>query len=401
MDFRSKALIVVALTIFIDSFVYGIIVPVLPVYVQDLGLSSLELGIIFAVYSLALLLASIPAGLLADRYGRKKIMVLGMFALTLSTVGFAYANTFWTLTIIRLLQGAAAAATWTAGPAIVADQYPPKVRGEKMGLAMVGMNFGFMIGPAVGGFIYDWGGYKMPFLLSGFLAGIILLLVIIVLREPSAQEVERTALTFQDVLNSPAILITAGLVLTASLGFGFLDPLLPGYFYEKFAAGSTVIGLLFGAISLTSIVAQPLFGMLSDKYGRVPLIQIGLAATAAAIPLLIVSPTIFTTALVMGGLGLSFGLMFAPSAPLLADAVMKDHRHAGYGAAFGIYNTAYSLGYLIGPIVGGAWVDMWDLKSLLLSYSVGLLIFLPVFSKIKKVIPPVAGKITPYSNRRN
>lgn len=168
------------------------------------------------------------------------------------------------------------------------------------------------------------------------------------------------------------------------MGFGFLDPLLPGYFHDKFGASSTVIGLLFGAISVTSIVAQPLFGMLSDKYGRVPIIQFGIVITALVTPLLTAVPTIVSTALVMGGLGLAFGLMFAPSGPLLADAVMKGHQYASYGAAFGIYNTAYSLGYLIGPLFGGAWVDIWNLESLLICYSLGLLLFFPVFSSIKK-----------------
>ncbi len=384
MDFRSKALIIVALTVFIDSFIYGIIVPVLPVYIRNLGASALELGIIFAVYSLALLIASIPIGLLADRFGRKKIMALGMVVLTLSTVGFAYANTFLSLTALRFLQGAAAAATWTAGPAFVADLYPPEVRGEKMGLAMAGMNFGFMVGPAVGGFIYDWGGYSMPFLLASILAAIVSVLVMAVLKEPAVKETMRSQLTWQDVAHSRVILTTFILVLLASMGFGFLDPLLPGYFHDKFGASSTVIGLLFGAISVTSIVAQPLFGMLSDKYGRVPIIQFGIVITALVTPLLTAVPTIVSTALVMGGLGLAFGLMFAPSGPLLADAVMKGHQYASYGAAFGIYNTAYSLGYLIGPLFGGAWVDIWNLESLLICYSLGLLLFFPVFSSIKK-----------------
>ncbi|WP_031513606.1 MFS transporter [Desulfofalx alkaliphila] len=378
MDYRTKTLIVVALTIFMDTFIYGIIVPVLPIYVEEMGASSFELGIIFSIYSAMLLLVAIPLGILSDKYGRKGIMVVGMIALSFSTVAFAYSTTYLALLLTRLLQGAAAAATWTIGPALIADLYPPEKRGEKLGLTMAGMNFGFFIGPVAGGFLYDWGGYALPFLVSALMSLVILMLVVVVIKEPEQRETERTGLTLQEVFSNRAILTGAGLIFVASIGFGFIDPLLPGYFNEKFGATPGTIGLLFGAISATSIVAQPSFGWLSDRIGRIPPIIAGLMATAIAMPLITAAPSILHTMPVMAAVGITYGMIFAPSGPLLADAVMKGKQNASYGMAFGIYNTAFSLGYLIGPLLGGLWVDIWDLRSLLLAYSVLLVTYVPV-----------------------
>lgn len=379
MAYRSKALLVVALTIFVDAFMYGIIVPVLPVYTENLGLSSLQLGVIFSVYSAALLFLSIPIGIISDRHGKKRVMIAGMVGLAITTIGFAFSTSFITLVITRLLQGVAAAATWVVGPALVADMYPPQERGGKMGLALAGNNFGFLIGPVVGGFLYDWGGYTAPFFTAAIMVILVLLAVVIIIKEPvqTFHEQQKTNLT--ELLNNHILLVGSGMVLVGAVGFGFIDPLLPVYFNEKFSATPTIIGVMFGAISATSIIAQPLFGRLSDKLGRVSLIVTGMVATACVLPLLTFASTIKTSMLVMACMGITFGLMSAPSPPLLADAMNQRKGSASYGAAFGLYNTAFSLGYIIGPLAGGAFVDWVGLRNLFLVYSVILLGYLPVF----------------------
>lgn len=379
MAYRSRALLVVALTIFVDALIFGIIVPVLPLYTESRGFSNFQLGVIFSVYSAALLLLSVPIGIISDRYGKKRVMIAGMLGLVITTICFAFSASFIALLTTRFLQGAAAAVTWVVGPALVADMYPPRERGGKMGLAMTGNSFGFLIGPAVGGFLYDWGGYRTPFFTAAMLVVLILAAVVMSIKEParSGQEQEKTNLPA--LLRNQILLVSGGVILVASIGFGFIDPLLPGYFHEKFAATPAIIGIMFGAISATSIIAQPLFGALSDKLGRVPLIVSGMVATACVLPLLTFAPTIKTSMLVMAGIGITFGLMTSPAAPLLADAISLQKGPAGYGAAFGLYNTAFSLGYIIGPLAGGAFVDVLGLRNLFWLYGIILLCYLPVF----------------------
>ncbi len=379
MAYRSKALLVVALTIFVDALIFGIIVPVMPIYTESLGFSNFHLGVLFSVYSAALLFLSIPIGIVSERYGKKRVMVAGTLGLAITTISFAFSASFTALLTTRLLQGAAAAATWVVGPALVADMFTPKERGGKMGLVMAGNSFGFLIGPAAGGFLYDWGGYRAPFFTAAIIVTLILAAVAVIIKEParSGQQQEKTRLPA--LLRNKILLVSGGVILVASIGFGFIDPLLPGYFHEKFAATPAIIGVMFGAISAASIIAQPLFGSLSDKFGRIPLITSGMVATACVLPLLTFAPTIKISMLVMAGIGITFGLMTAPAAPLLADAISLQKGPANYGAGFGLYNTAFSLGYIIGPLAGGAFVDMLGLRNLFWLYGVILLCYLPVF----------------------
>ncbi|MBM7854001.1 multidrug resistance protein [Desulfohalotomaculum tongense] len=381
MSYCSKVLVVVALTIFIDTFIEGIIVPVFPIYIEQLHASSFHLGIIFSMYPAALLLVAIPLGIMSDRQGRKKLMVIGMLGLTISTVAYAFSKSVLALASIRFLQGAAAAASWTIGPALIADIFPPEKRGEKLGLAMVGMNFGFLTGPVAGGFLYDWGGYAFPFWVCALMSAVVLLLVILVIKEPQQKKYTGNNIQINDVFGNKLLLLGTGLVIAASIGLGFMDPLLPGYYASKFAATPGTIGLLFGTTAASSIIAQPVFGRLSDRCGRIPLITAGLITTAITIPLLTYTTSIPAAVLVMGILGITYGLIFAPSGPLLADAVMGDKSSISYGAAFGLYNTAFSLGYVFGPLIGGGWVEIWSLESLLLVYSAVLLMYVAVIKK--------------------
>lgn len=398
MTYQNKALLVVALTIFVDSFIGGVIVPVLPLYAEVMGLSSFQTGIVFAVYSAAVLVLSIPLGVMSDRWGRKKVMVGGMVGLTLSTVAFIFAQSFWALTLIRLLQGTAAAATWMVGPALLADMFPPRERGGKMGLAMMGNSFGFLFGPVVGGFLYDWGGYAAPFILSAVVTVLVLWLTIWVIREPqsrhtvAAPQPERGHLSL--LLGNRVLTVGCGVMLLASMGFGFIDPLLPAYFAERFGATSTTIGWLFAAMSVTTLVAHPLFGRLSDLVGRVAPIGMGLMSTAAAFALFTRASSVAWCFLAMAVLGITYSLTTAPIAPLLADAINQKQGSAGYGTAIGFNNTAWSIGYTVGPLVGGAFVDLWGLPNLFVVYAVLLLGYLPVFFTGTKgfALPPAVEK---------
>lgn len=382
MSYRSKALLVVALTIFVDSFIGGVVVPVLPLYADTLDLSSFQLGAIFAAYSAVFLFLSIPMGVLSDRFGRRKIMILGMVGLTITTVAFTFAKSFIMLVLIRLLQGIAASATWMVGPALIADMYPPKERGGKMGLAMAGNSFGFLFGPVAGGILYDWGGYAAPFLLSALITVLVLIATVIVIKEPEERAVAEEKVSGEGslavLLGNKVLLVGCGVMLLASMGLGFIDPLLPGYFNHKFGASSTTIGWLFAAMAIASLIAQPVFGRLSDAVGRVFPIATGIVAMALAFALFSEAGTIAMSMVAMAVLGLTHGLTTAPIPAMLADAMLQKNRNASYGTAIGFNNTAFSIGYTVGPLIGGAIVDIWSLKSLFIAFAVVMFCYLPV-----------------------
>ncbi|GIO17404.1 hypothetical protein J18TS1_05040 [Oceanobacillus oncorhynchi subsp. incaldanensis] len=148
---QKSALFVVTLAIFTDMLLYGMIVPILPDYADSLSISQTAIGILFGSYAAALLIATPVFGVISDKVGRRGPMLWGILGLTLATLLFAFANTFWLLLICRILQGIAAAATWTAGLALLADFYPSKERGKVMGIALSGQAMGTLLGPTFGG----------------------------------------------------------------------------------------------------------------------------------------------------------------------------------------------------------------------------------------------------------
>src|SRR5438094_816505 len=129
-------------------------------------------AVTFGSFGVTLLAVSIPMGAASDRVGRKLPMVAGLLALAASTLLFAFGDSLPWLFAARLVQGAADAVTWVVGFALIADLYGPDERGRVMGLVMSGTTFGFLIGPTLGGWLYEQGGAQLPFLALAVLAAL-------------------------------------------------------------------------------------------------------------------------------------------------------------------------------------------------------------------------------------
>ncbi|OAT79338.1 MFS transporter [Desulfotomaculum copahuensis] len=377
--------LLINLAIYLDTLLYGIIVPVVPYYAGRLGASPGELGVIFAAYAAGLLLAGVPAGMACDRYGYKPVLLPGMIGLTLSTVLFAFSGGVFMLSVSRLLQGISSAATWSAGLALVASLYPAQMRGQKMGLVMTSTGLGTISGPVLGGMLYQYAGYLFPFLLTA-VAGAVL--SVLLWRCPLPENNTATGKGQQTelkMLRNRNIFWSVAVTVAGSFGFGMLEPLLPLDLNHRFGLTSAGTGLLFGALSMAFTLCQPVFGYLSDRLGRKPLVTGGLLATALTAPWLGRAPTLEAEALLLALYGTVSGASSATALPLLADSTeavclagantgslkMKAaHPNSGmYGTAYGIFNTAYSLGLVAGPLIGALIAGRWNLTTALTFYS--------------------------------
>jgi MFS family permease len=134
-------LALICFAVFVDSLLYGVIIPVIPLYAEDWGASHTELGIFFSIYSIGLILASVPLGIISDRKGRKAFLVGGMFALTFANLAYALSDTMGEVMICRALQGISAAATYTCGLSLISDLSPSEVRGERILLPLLLLRF--------------------------------------------------------------------------------------------------------------------------------------------------------------------------------------------------------------------------------------------------------------------
>src|SRR6266853_5992889 len=169
---RAAAVALVTAACFTDIVAYSIAVPVLPDLSTRLGASPTIIGLLFGSFGVTMLLVSMPMGAVSDRIGRKGPMLAGLVALAASTLLFAYALALPALFAARLVQGAGDAITWVVGFALVAELYAPDERGRVTGIILGGTSVAYMIGPSIGGWLYELGGIRMPFLVVTGMAAV-------------------------------------------------------------------------------------------------------------------------------------------------------------------------------------------------------------------------------------
>lgn len=357
LDRKNIIFVLVSAAIFMDMMVYTLVIPVIPAYATKMGADTVTIGIIYGAFSVALLVFSIPFGILSDRSGRKVFMMLGMLTLGATNVVFALSTDVRVLVVARLIQGMSGAATWSAGLAMLADTFGPEERGKRLGLAMSAMSVGTLLGPAVGGIMYDSLGYAPTFIIPSVLACIVGLAFLMV-NEPSSRTLSVPfRQRFTPYLKSPRTFLAISLAaVTGAATYGILEPFMPVYMYDIFSATPTMVGLAFGAMSLLSIAAQPLVGRLYDLRGGRLLIAAGLVSSALVIAGCTLMPSFVLTAVVFSLLGITMGFALTPMLPLLSDLYGGDGESNSRGMVYGIYNTLFSLGLAIGPFAGGLMV---------------------------------------------
>jgi multidrug resistance protein len=371
----------VCAVVFIDSIGYGVVVPVLPLYARQLHVSDFGVGFLFATYAIALLVAAIPMGVLSDRFGRKPFVLLGMFAMAGAFVFYAFAKSYPVLVVARILDGLTAAATWSAGLALLGDRFEEKEMGSKVGWAIAAMAVGGIAGPLLGGTLADAIGYRAPFyaIAIACVAGGIATLFLV--EQKGAQRSRSLGWRMlRPVFTNRNVMLACLITLVTTTGLGLLEPTLPLYFKDTFHMSRTAIGLVFGVTMLLYAIASPVAGKLSDRLGRKRPIITGLLVTAALTPFIAVFKNVPAVYILMGAFGASATFFETPSVPLVTDSLPRSGLlGAGnqYGAAFGLLNFFWSLGYALGPLLGGALMGSVGLLAALLVYS-GLLVALTV-----------------------
>jgi MFS family permease len=236
------------------------------------------------------------------------------------------------------------------GFALIADLYGPDERGRVMGLVMSGANFGFMIGPTLGGWLYEAGGISLPFMTLA--AGALLLgLGFLWLRLPETHSVRETVST-RDILRVPAVASCALAVVVAGGTISMLEPVLPLFLATELQMGPARIGLVFGIAAVASTVLHPVFGQLADRWGGRRLMLIGLFAIGAVLPFLSFSRGFGSAVALYVAPAISVSLVVTPSLAFMAKAISATGVQS-FGVAYGIYNFAWALGLLAGPAAGG------------------------------------------------
>jgi multidrug resistance protein len=380
LNSRRVAVALVTAAVFADILAYSIAVPVLPDLSRQFGASPTVIGLLFASFGVTLLAVSVPMGAFSDRIGRRLPLVGGLVALSAASVLFAYAPGMAWLFAARLVQGGADAVTWVVGFALIADLYGAEERGRVMGLVVSGSTFGFMIGPTLGGWLYETGGTRLPYLFVAALS-VVVAVGMASLEFPSRSKLDEP-LPLSTIVRVPAVATCAIAVIVGGGTIAMLEPVLSMFLSTSIGLGPARIGLVFGGGALVAAVLHPVFGHIADRVGGRRLTLWGLAAIGAMLPLLSQSWSFSSSVglYVVGALAIS--TMVTPSLAYMGEATASAGPPS-FGVVYGLYNVAWAIGLLVGPALGGYLYDHLGFTMLSIIWAPSVVALAFALSRVK------------------
>lgn len=348
--------------VLVDLIGFGIVLPVLPFYARDFGADYLQIGLLYAVYSLVQLVMAPLWGRISDRVGRRPVIILGLMGSALAYTVFARADSLAVLFASRIV-GGIGGSTIPVAQAYIADVTLPGRRAGGLGLIGAAFGLGFVIGPALGGILFGLSpgspaapGYTAAALcLANALAALVWLPESRRPGTPGGTSRFNLGAALAEAARSGQIrLILAG-YLCITMAFATLQPTLPPLASERFAMGPREAGYLFALLGIVSVIVQGgLVRRLVPRYGERRLLTVSgipfglgllLAGVAANVPVLLAG-------LVLIGIG--YGI----SIPSVLALLSRDTDPGRQGAVLGLGQSVGSLARVLSPAMAGALFDI-------------------------------------------
>ena len=356
---------------------FGIIIPIIPFYVESFGVGGKELGMMMAIFSVMQFFFAPLWGSLSDRFGRKPILVIGVFGNAISLALMGFSTSYWMLFGSRALAGVLSSATLPTAMAYVADSTSERDRGGGMGLIGAAMGIGMVLGPGIGGWAAT-SSLSLPFFIAAGLSAVSLTLILLLVNESLPAEARSTDVSLAGpklkdmwrALVGPLgiLFFLAFLVSFAMTNFEGIFGL---YALFRFDYGPQQVGTILTVIGLISAVAQGLLtGPATRRWGEVNVIKTSLLASAIGFVLMLLAVD-FTTVLLTVGFFVLSNTMLRPALSSLISKLARE----GQGLAMGLNNSFMSLGRIIGPLWAGFLFD----ANLHLPYLSGAVVMLAGF----------------------
>lgn len=370
--------------IFIDVAFLAAIAPLLPGYVDDLGLSKAQAGVLTASYAAGSLIASLPAGFVASRAGPRRTVICGLVLLGLSSLVFGLVHDIYLLDAARLTQGVAGALIWAGAVTWLVTTAPEENRGSVIGSALGTAVAGALLGPALGAVAASVG--TGPVFGSVLVVSLGLAYGASRLEEVRAPERQSLRKVVRTMLSRPVV-EAAVFVGVPSVMFGAIEVLVP-LRIDALGGGHGVIagGFIAGA-GLEAMLA-PIAGRLSDRVGRRAPYMLGLSICAMAMIVIALAQTLgaVLAALIITSLGA--GLCFAPAMVLISDIAESSNVHQGFAA--GLSNMAWASGQVVGAVGGGAVASLTG--NAIPSVAIAALLVVTVFYAFHSLASPPAPR---------
>ncbi|WP_306792887.1 MFS transporter [Neobacillus paridis] len=360
MMMDRKAFFILGFIMFLTMTGYGIVLPTLPFLADNLNLSSVQMSSLIIIWAISQLITAPLWGRLADKIGRKPVLIFGVFGFGVAFLILIFAQSYWQLLLLRLIGAALSSGAQPAVFSMVADQTERKNRSQSIAKMGAVNGLGFLCGPAVGG-VFSPFGVLVPFIVAGSLAFITLPFAWLFIKEtdfqrenknPSAKGSESLSLWQSIAMVTKKgywdlYTIILGLSIAASSLFGLL-----GYFMiARFDSSPEFVSLAFSAQAGFSVIVQFFFlKKFTDFFEEDTICKMGLIISTFGYCLISISS--FEWVAIVGCMFTGFGQALVRP---IATAMLSKRNEMGQGITMGLQHAMDSLGRILGPLWGG-WV---------------------------------------------
>ncbi|MDN3449972.1 MFS transporter [Planococcus sp. APC 3906] len=360
---QRKKIYILMINMFIAIASFGIVIPILPSYLESINQGGMAAGLMIAIFAGAQFLFSPIAGKWADQYGRRQMIIYGLLGLTISMFVFYLSNGIWVLYLSRVIGGIGAAMLIPAIFAYIADITTLDQRAKGTSLVSAAMSLGIVVGPGIGGFLADFS-LKLPFLVSALVSLAAVLFSVALLKEQDA--IEADPATTMDMTQNEAMLTKIfrsvsmpyfiPLVITLVMSFGLLafESVIGLYLDNQFNSTAKDIAFMITATGVVSVIVQLfIVDRIVRRFGEAAILIAFLGVAAAG----------FVMALFAGSYVMFFVvtlIIFLATSILrpVLNTLISKMAEGEVGFAMGMNNAYMSVGNVLGPLLAGALYDI-------------------------------------------
>lgn len=343
-----RLLLLVCALVLVDTIFFSALTPLLPHYTRVAGLSKAGAGVLVAAYPAGTLVGALPGGVLVSRLGDRRVALLGLAVMSVSTLAFGWTSAAAALDVARFVQGLAGACTWAAGLAWLSAAAPEDRRGELLGIAMGSAVVGALFGPVVG-WVADQVGTGPAFSAGAIIGAATMAAAFAVPApgKPDPQPLREVLPSLRDRRLGTGLWLTA----LAGIAFGVVDVLAP-LRLARLGASGTVIAAAFLCGAAGESALSPVAGRLSDRFGaRCPAIVALAAGTAFGVLVWLPTRVPWQFGVLVVGTPF-FGSLFTPAAAMVSESA--ETLKLNHGIAFALTNLAWAAGQAVSASAGGA-----------------------------------------------
>ncbi|KRL06221.1 multidrug efflux MFS transporter [Liquorilactobacillus oeni] len=377
----EKNLIILWIGTFMAGIAFSLVMPFLSLYIDTLGnFSKAQLnfysGLTYSATFLVMAIVSPFWGKLADRKGRKVMILRASFGMAIVIAAMGLVTNVNQLILLRLLQGIFSGYVSNSN-ALIATETPKEHSGKALGILITGNVTGTLFGPLVGGVIAAVFGYRLTFFLTGIILFLVFLLSALFVKEkfqPLEKDELQSGRAIFRSLKSPRIVI--GMLLTTlliQLGNFSISPIISLYVRQLMHnTGPITIasGLVASLPGVATLLAAPRLGALGDRIGTARILKLGmLFAAAVFLPMALV-----TNIWQFGSLRFLVGISDGALLPAVQTLLAKNTPAEATGRIFSYNQSFQALGNVAGPLLGSSVSGMWNYDAVFISTSIVLVI---------------------------